>query len=86
MKNSPRQSRQKSKSRSQYHMKGKIRQPYDSTPLHKGEVTGSEREGLPVNRSTLRTFYNRISSRGLNPTALSILYDTGYHNERPHNK
>ena len=59
MKNAPRRSRQKSK-RSSYHMKGKTRQKYDSTPLHKGEVAGSEREGLPVNRQTLHTFYNRL--------------------------
>ena len=75
MKNSPRRSQQKSKSRSSYHMKGKIRQPYDSTPLHKGEVTGSEREGLSINRTTLHTFYNRIGSLDLNPTALAALYD-----------
>ena len=75
MKNAPRRSRQKSKSRSAYHMKGKTRQNYDSTPLHKGKVAGSEHEGLSVNRTTLRSFYNRIGHRGLNPSALASLYD-----------
>ena len=85
MKNAPRRSRQKAKPRSSYHLKGKTRQIYDSTPLHKGKVArstnengvraGSAREGLPVNRSTSSTFYRRISHIGLNPAALAALYD-----------
>ena len=75
MKNAPRRSHQKAKKRSSYHTKDKTRQHYYSTPLHKGEVAGSEREGLPVNQSTLRTFYNRIGHRGLNLHALALLYD-----------
>ena len=64
MKNAPRRSRQKTKSRPTYCMKGKTRQQYDSTPLHKGEVTGSDREGLSVNKRTLLpTFYRRIGHR-----------------------
>ena len=63
MKNAPKRSRQKTKSRSTYHMKGKTRQQYDSTPLHKGEVTESDHEGLLVNKRTLTTFYRRIGHR-----------------------
>ena len=75
MKNAPRRMKQKSKPRSSYHMKGKTRQKYDSTPLHKGEVAGSDREGVPVSPGTLRTFYNRVGRRGLNPQALALLYN-----------
>ena len=75
MKNAPRRSRQKTKQRSSYQERGKTRQKYDSTPLHKGDVAGSEREGLSVTRGTLRTFYARVGRRGLNPRALALLYD-----------
>ena len=75
MKNAPRRTRQKAKSRSSYHTKGKTQQKYDSTPLHKGDMAGSDREGLSVTHGTLRTFYNRIGRRGLNPRALATLYD-----------
>lgn len=78
MKNAPRRARQKSKPRSSYHLKGKTRQHYDSTPLHKGEVAGSDREGLSVNRSILTTFYRRIGRSGLNPRALATLYEQGH--------
>ncbi len=76
-KNAPRRARQKAKPRSNYHLKGKTRQKYDATPLHKGEVSGSEREGLSVTRGTLQTFYTRIGRRGLNTRALALLYDGG---------
>ena len=77
MKNAPRRMKQKVKPRSAYHVKGKTRQKYDTTPLHKGDVAGSEREGLSVNRATLATFYTRVGRRGLNPHALALLYDRG---------